>query len=93
MTHWSLGDGFDLLEAVIGYGYGGLALLLFVYMIFTAIVLLNGLIGIFGHAFVTDDDDAPPPDPSEPKLGDLQKLLQDLSARLGRLEEALSVRK
>ena len=36
----------------------GYAILLVMYMIFTAVILLNGLIGIFGEAFVTDASDS-----------------------------------
>ena len=46
------GTGFDFLAAVVAKGQGGLALLLFLYLIFNAIIILNGLIGIFGTAFV-----------------------------------------
>ena len=51
------GDGFDFLEALVSQGYTGYAILLMLYLIFCAIILLNGLIGIFGNAFQTDDDD------------------------------------
>ena len=51
------GDGFDFLEALVSQGYQGYAILLMLHLIFCAIILLNGLIGIFGNAFQTDDDD------------------------------------
>ena len=51
------GNGFDFLTAVIQSNQGGLAFLLFLYLILTAIILLNGLIGIFGNAFSDDDDE------------------------------------
>ena len=36
---------------------GGCVFLLIIYVISTAIILLNGLIGIFGQAFTTSDED------------------------------------
>jgi hypothetical protein len=51
------GNGFDWLQALVTTGYGGYALICFLYMIASAIVLLNGLIGIFGGAFSVADDE------------------------------------
>jgi len=51
------GTGFDYLTAVIDAGYGGYGALLIFYMIATAIILLNGLIGIFGDSFSADEED------------------------------------
>jgi hypothetical protein len=51
------GNGFDWLQALVTKGYGGYALICFLYMIASAIVLLNGLIGIFGGAFSVADDE------------------------------------
>lgn len=51
-----LGNGFDFLEALVSNGYWGLSILAILYVIFSAIILLNGLIGIFGYAFSTEDD-------------------------------------
>jgi hypothetical protein len=59
------GTGFDYLSAMISTGDSGYATLLIFYMILSSIMLLNGLIGIFGSAFalsdkeekVFDDDD------------------------------------
>lgn len=48
--------GFDLLQSVINANSGGFAFLLFIYMIFTVIVLLNGLIGVFRKAFVVKEE-------------------------------------
>ena len=45
------GTGFDFLAAVVKNGQSGLAFLLLLYLIFNAIIILNGLIGIFGTAF------------------------------------------
>jgi hypothetical protein len=59
------GTGFDYLSAMISTGDSGYATLLIFYMVLSSIMLLNGLIGIFGSAFalsdkeekVFDDDD------------------------------------
>jgi hypothetical protein len=50
LTFWD-GSGFDYLLSVMNYGDGGDVTLLILYMCFSAMVLLNGLIGIFGGAF------------------------------------------
>ena len=53
------GSGFDYLTAVYKERHrtsGGYATLLILYMIVGAIVLLNGLIGIFGNAFSKNKD-------------------------------------
>lgn len=52
------GNGFDFMQALMHEGYGGYATLCFIYMIISAIILLNGLIGIFGGAFSAADDDS-----------------------------------
>ena len=41
------GTGFDFLQATIATNQVGLSLLLIAYLIFSAIILLNGLIGMF----------------------------------------------
>jgi len=53
------GDGFDFVKSVLDYGYGGWVFLLILYMCFSALVLLNGLIGIFGASFdeATQEDE------------------------------------
>ena len=43
------GSGFDFLSSVIQARHYGLAILLVFYLIFCAMVLLNGLINIFGN--------------------------------------------
>ena len=51
------GTGFDYLNALVDdSNNAGYILLLFVYVIFNGIVLINGLIGIFGNTFTTQDD-------------------------------------
>jgi len=58
LTFWD-GSGFDFLKSVMDYGAGGWVLMLVLYMCFSAMVLLNGLIGIFGGAFqsATEEDE------------------------------------
>jgi len=61
LTFWD-GSGFDYLKSVMDYGTPmakGMTTLLILYMCFSAMVLLNGLIGIFSAAFqaATKDDD------------------------------------
>lgn len=51
------GTGLDFFTAVVNSGSAGLAILLVLYMIATAIILLNGLIGIFANAFIVADDE------------------------------------
>lgn len=50
------GTGLDFLSAVIGSGAKGLVLVLIAYMCFNGMILLNGLIGVFGYAFQNNDD-------------------------------------
>jgi len=45
------GNGFDFLQATMNNGQHGYTFLLILYLIGSAIILLNGLIGIFGDAF------------------------------------------
>jgi len=50
LTFWD-GDGFDFVKSLIDANQKGLVTLLIIYMCLSAMVLLNGLIGIFGGAF------------------------------------------
>jgi len=50
LTFWD-GSGFDYLKSVMDANHGALVALLLLYMCISAMVLLNGLIGIFGGAF------------------------------------------
>jgi len=52
------GSGFDFVLSLINYNLAGLATLAIFYMIITAFVLLNGLIGIFGDAFQSATEDS-----------------------------------
>jgi hypothetical protein len=49
------GTGLDYLTAVVESGNSGYAALLILYICLSAIILLNGLIGVFGTAFVMPD--------------------------------------
>lgn len=49
------GDGFDLLRAIANSSKPGLSVLLILYLCLSAMVLLNGLIGIFGGLFNASD--------------------------------------
>ena len=81
------GTGLDYMQLVMERGHHGLTVLLYVYLIVTAIVLLNGLIGIFGHPFSVDEIEAEKQDEIDridfmkskmtirSKMHDLEKLL------------------
>jgi len=72
LTFWD-GSGFDYLKSIMDYGNGGIVTLLVFYMCISAMVLLNGLIGIFGGAFQSategadSDDDEDKEDEKEEK--------------------------
>ena len=54
------GTGFDYFTAIAQEGHKdsyGFATLAIIYTIFTGMILLNGLIGIFGHAFADDEEE------------------------------------
>jgi hypothetical protein len=51
------GSGFDFFSNLSRSDYPALALLAFVYMLLTSVVLVNGLIGIFGSIFASQKDD------------------------------------
>ena len=51
------GTGFDFLGEVIASRSGGMSTLLMLYMCFSAMILLNGLIGVFGTAFEIGEDE------------------------------------
>jgi len=95
LTFWD-GSGFDFLKSVMDYGDQGLVTLLILYMCFSAMVLLNGLIGIFGGAFASateeddeDDDDDDKKDVKElVEVSDLEKEdKRDLTKALDRIEQ------
>ena len=76
------GNGFDLLSSILYAGQWHLFLLILTYMVFTGIILLNGLLGIFSHAF---ERDGAPPAPMPPGLD--PKRAEGLQALRGRLED------
>jgi hypothetical protein len=60
------GTGFDFLTALIDAGKSGYATILLGYMCLASIILLNGLIGIFGSSFSAEDKDYD--DENKPKV-------------------------
>jgi len=64
LTFWD-GSGFDFLKSLMDDGDNELVSLLFLYMCISAMVLLNGLIGIFGGAFQAATSEADDEDKSE----------------------------
>jgi len=82
------GSGFDFLKSIMDYGNGGWAFLLILYMIFSALVLLNGLIGIFGGAFseATLEDEAE----EEAEKEKLEKeTIQGIMRVINRIEDSI----
>ena len=51
------GTGFDTMQAFIDQADVGIVFLLFLLVIFDGVILINGLIGIFGHTFTTTDEE------------------------------------
>jgi hypothetical protein len=58
ITFWD-GDGFDYLKSLMDYNLNGLVVLLIIYMCISAMVLLNGMIGIFSSTInrITEKED------------------------------------
>ena len=89
------GNGFDYMSAMLlsdqRHNRGYAALLIF-YMLITSIMLLNGLIGIFGSAFIEDEDGDGQNDMLSRldlllvKMDSLQREVGDIGARLSLLE-------
>ena len=50
------GNGLDLLQFSATENYTGVAVMLYLYMILSAIILLNALLGIFSSSFGADND-------------------------------------
>jgi len=90
LTFWD-GSGFDFLKSVMDYGDQGLVTLLVIYMCVSAMVLLNGLIGIFGGAFVsaTDDDEEKDVEKEEIELGEkeVKDRGKEITSALNRIEQ------
>lgn len=51
------GNGFDFLTAIINFKAKGLSVLLILYLCLSAVILLNGLIGIFSNIFLNSQPD------------------------------------
>ena len=84
------GNGFDLLSSILYSGKWHLFLLLLIYMCFTGIVLLNGLLGIFSYAF--EGGASEPRSHSHIKLSELQlsalkKLKKELDQKLEAMKD------
>jgi hypothetical protein len=61
------GNGFDFVQTLAAHGFSGYTVLCFIYMILSSIILLNGLIGIFGNAFSgAEDNNKIQPDSAAP---------------------------
>lgn len=70
------GTGFDYLNTLVDTpGNAGYVFLLMLFVIFNGIVLINGLIGIFGATFLTQDD----------RIEETFKKLHDVDERLSAL--------
>jgi len=89
------GSGFDFVKSLMDVGSSGLVVLLIIYMCISALVLLNGLIGIFGGTFVAateddDDDDEDEEKDDEEKKGTIELKVKevdvDVAATLDRIE-------
>jgi len=62
------GTGFDFMQTTMNSGAHGYTFVLFLYLIASAIILLNGLIGIFGNAFSTPEEVEKEPEEEDEKL-------------------------
>jgi len=68
LTFWD-GSGFDFVKSLMDYPDAPLTLLLILYMCTSAMVLLNGLIGIFGDAFSSATEEGDSDDEGEDDEG------------------------
>eukprot|EP01119_Soliformovum_irregulare_P002208 TRINITY_DN12496_c0_g1_i1.p1 TRINITY_DN12496_c0_g1~~TRINITY_DN12496_c0_g1_i1.p1 ORF type:complete len:356 (-),score=62.64 TRINITY_DN12496_c0_g1_i1:25-1092(-) len=80
LSFWD-GSGFDYVKTLMDSGSPGLVVLLIVYMCASVMVLLNGLIGIFGNTFTsnegtTESNGESPlvPTPSPPSIEDFKRM-------------------
>jgi len=89
------GNGFDFLSNMSNSPWKGFAVLLILFMCFTGVVLLNGLIGIFSSAFtdkVEDEDENKSDNGKENNDGneqDEKKEHNEILERLDRLEKIM----
>jgi hypothetical protein len=79
------GNGFDYLSGLVLNGQDIYAVILLLYMICMGIVLINGLIGIFGHAFIKDEVE-------KAIIEDNLKDFQDDDEETGKVDEEVEVR-
>jgi hypothetical protein len=95
------GTGFDYLTAIIQAELPGLAVLLIAYMCFNAMILLNGLIGVFGSAFNVSqaeiegrgDDDDDDDDKDDLRDDESRKKLEIIMRTLQSIQEDISKNK
>jgi len=85
LTFWD-GSGFDFLKSIMDYQQGGLAVLLFFYMCISAMVLLNGLIGIFGGAFASATDEVDQGEETMKALERVEQLCKKLESDIAELK-------
>jgi len=87
LTFWD-GSGFDFLLSLMDVdGNGGLVSLLFLYMCISAMVLLNGLIGIFGGAFASATDEVDKGEETLLALERVENLCKKLDADVTALKQ------
>ena len=73
------GNGLDYLWQVISTKHIVYSVLLGVYMILSAIILLNGLIGVFGQAFTAkDEDEAAKEEEKEQQMKEMLEIMRKL---------------
>lgn len=85
LTFWD-GSGFDYLKSLMDNGSNELVSLLILYMCISAMVLLNGLIGIFGGAFQAATVEEDEGEESEQTLERIENLCKQLSADVAELK-------
>ena len=95
LTFWD-GSGFDYLKSIMDANDDGLATLLILYMCFSAMVLLNGMIGIFGGAFQAatqdieeeeEEEKEKEEEQSENQKKEMKELRKDALSSLARIED------
>jgi len=87
LTFWD-GSGFDFLLSLMNVpGNGGLVALLFLYMCISAMVLLNGLIGIFGGAFASATDEVDKAEETLLALERVERLCKKLESDVAALKQ------
>jgi len=87
LTFWD-GSGFDYLKSLMDNGSKELVSLLILYMCVSAMVLLNGLIGIFGGAFQAATVEEDEVEETEKTLERVEQLCKQLSADVADLKRA-----